>query len=110
MQMTAKGVEIANRTTNELEDAFILLGSETYYIPVIEEGTEIYDLTGSYLPGETSAIPTALLSWFPMRSGATPWLLLMDQEDEEVLADCQDKRIHTQVRRVAITVIEGESR
>lgn len=109
MSLTPAGAEITNRTESELLEAYILLGDMTYCIPVIQAGKMMYDLSECHLPGERSALPIALLNWFPMRKGAVPWLLLMNQNDERIFADFKDEGIYKQVRKVTITIIEGES-
>ena len=104
MRLTPNGAEIVNRTDAELEAAYILLGDETYVIPVIEIGTHTYPLVNGYLRGETSALLRALQNWFPLRHGGSSWLLLIEEDDERTL---DDEGIHKKVRRVAVSLVEG---
>lgn len=109
MRLTPSGAEIVNQTDGDLLEGYILLGDTTYYIPVIRKGAATYALTESYLPEEKSALPTALSNWFPLRRGTVPWLLLIHQKDERIYAEFKDDGIYKQVRKVTLTIIEGES-
>lgn len=104
MRLTLDGAEIVNRTDTELITAYILLGDETYVIPVVEIGTRTYPLISGHLPGETSALLRALQNWFPLRTGGSSWLLLMEEDDERTL---DDEGMHKKVRQVAVSLVEG---
>lgn len=108
MQITSEGIEISNQTGETLEDAYILHGTRSYHVPIVQQGARLYPLIKSYVPKERSAIPTALLSWFPMRNSIKPWLLLTDRNGEYVLTETDDRGTRKQVRRMAITIVEGE--
>jgi len=104
MRLIPNGAEIVNRMNTQLDSAYILLGEETYVIPVLEMGTRTYPLTPGHLPGESSGLLRALQNWFPLRDGDSSWLLLMEQVDESAP---DDERIHKKVRHVTVTLIEG---
>lgn len=103
MSLTPSGIEVTNRTESDIHEAYVLVGEETYHIPVLQTGTNAYPPASSVLSGERSTMVRALQSWLPLREGGA-WLLLIDQDDEITF---EDEGIHQKVRHVAVSLIEG---
>jgi len=103
MTLTPSGIEVTNRTGSNIHEAYVLVGKETYHIPVLQTGTNTYSPVSSFLSGERSTMVRALQSWLPLREGGA-WLILLDQGDGITF---EDEGIHQKVRHVAVSLIEG---